>query len=322
MKRYSFILIVGLLLIVLGACNEETSKSEETEVSADGTNKVTVVLKTLSSPYWTFVEAGAKEAFEEFGVDGTVIGPSSEDNVIEQINMIEDTLNQGTDALVLAASQPDTAIPVVSEYYEQDIPVLLIDTDMEWEDKTTFIGTENYEAGQEAGKLLADMLNEGDEIALIRGALGNPSTDDRADGAKDFLEDNGFVVVADQPANSDRNEGMSVMENILQSHPDVKAVFAANDDMALGALRAVQAQNLDIPVIGTDGTIEAVESIIAGDLSGSIAQNAYEMGYLGVEQAIEAINGNTVEKRIDSGVDVITSDNAEEKLEELNGMMD
>lgn len=319
MKKVYAIIVMGLLLVLV-ACGGDEEASQEAGASNEG-GEVTVVLKTLSSPYWKFVEAGAKQAFEDHGIEGTVIGPSSEDQVVEQVNMLEDTLSRGTGALVLAASQPDTAIPVLEQYHEQDIPVLLIDTDIDWDKKTTFIGTENYEAGQEAGKLLAELLNEGDEIALIRGALGNPATDNRIDGAKDFLEENGFEIVADQPADSDRNKGMSVMENILQSNPNVKAVYAANDDMALGALRAVQAEGLDIPVIGTDGTIEAVESIIAGELAGSIAQNPYEMGYIGVTEAINAMEGSTIDKRIDSGVDVITSENASEKLDELNEMM-
>jgi ribose transport system substrate-binding protein len=326
MKKFSFLAIIVLLTsMILAACNssdEKTSGDNANGGDNEGKPKVTVVLKTLSSQYWKFVEAGAKQAFEDFGVDGTVLGPSSEDKVIEQVNMMEDTLSQGPDAFVVAPTQPPTAVPVLEKFKEQGIPVLLVDTDVDWDDKTTYIGTENYIAGQKAGELLASMLNKGDKVALIAGALGNPATDNRIKGAKEYLEENGFEIVAEQPADSDRAKGMSVMENILQTNPDVKGVFAANDEMALGALKAVQDAGLDIKVIGTDGTVEAVESIIAGGLAGTVAQMPYDMGYLGVENAVKAIKGEVVEKRIDSGVDIITAENAEEKLSKLKEMLD
>ncbi|MGG3920762.1 sugar ABC transporter substrate-binding protein, partial [Geobacillus thermodenitrificans] len=260
------------------------------------------------------VEAGAKAAGKELGVDVTVVGPNAESEVMQQINMIEDQLNQSPGALVVSPSQPDTVVPVLET---ATVPVLLIDTDAKLKNKTSFIGTENYEAGYEGGKLLSSLLQKGDKVAIISGALGNTATDERVKGAKAALEEAGMVIVAEQPADSDKTKAMSVMENILQKNNDVKGVFAANDDMALGVLRAVEAKGLDVKVIGTDGTLEAVESILDGKLAGTIAQNPYKMGYEGVKNALAAINGEKVDKRINSGVEVITKDNAQEKLEFL-----
>jgi len=282
--------------------------------------RVVVILKTLSSQYWKFVEAGAKKAFEDFGVDGKVLGPPSEAHIIEQVNLMEDILTEKPDALVTAPTQPSTAIPVFEKYKAAGIPVLLVDTDASWPDQTTFIGTDNLTAGRKGGELLASMLQPGDKVALIAGALGNPATDERIKGAREALEAAGMNVVAEQPADSDKAKAMSVMENILQTHPDLKGVFSANDDMAVGALRAAEAKGLNIPIIGTDGTIEAVELIIEGKLAGSVAQMPYDMGYKGVEYALKVIKGETIEKRIDSGVDLITKENAEEKLEFLKSI--
>ncbi|MFC4767116.1 sugar ABC transporter substrate-binding protein [Effusibacillus consociatus] len=165
------------------------------------------------------------------------------------------------------------------------------------------------------------MLKKGDKVALIAGALGNPATDERIKGAKKALEAAGMVIATEQPADSDKAKAMSVLENILQTNPDIKGVFSANDDMAIGALRAIEAKGLKIPVIGTDGTIEAVESIIAGSLAGTVAQSPYEMGYKGVENALKVIRGEKIEKRIDSGVDVISKENAQKKLDFLKGIL-
>jgi ribose transport system substrate-binding protein len=307
--------IAGLLVASTG-CSKDASSAD----GEGGNESVAVVLKTLSSPYWKYVEAGAKAAGEELGIDVTIVGPSAESQIMEQVNMIEDSLNQSPGALVVSPSQPDTVVPVLEQAQQSDIPVLLIDTDADFEGKTSFIGTDNYTAGQEGGKLLASMLQKGDKVALIAGALGNTAMDARVKGAKEELEKAGMQVVAEQPADSDKTKAMSVMENILQKDPDIKGVFSANDDMAIGALRALEAKNLSVPVIGTDGTVEAVESILAGKLAGTIAQSPYDMGYQGVENALKTMKGEQIDKRIDSGIDIITKENAEEKLEFLNSI--
>ncbi|SFE94152.1 monosaccharide ABC transporter substrate-binding protein, CUT2 family [Bacillus sp. OV194] len=285
--------------------------------SGGGDENVSVVLKTLSSPYWKYVEAGAKAAGKKHGVNVNVVGPNAESEVMQQVNMIEDQLSQSPGAIVVAPSQPETVAPSLESAVKSNVPVLLIDSNADFKGKTTFIGTENFTAGQEGGKLLASMLKKGDKVVLIQGALGNPATDERIKGAEEALKKAGMEVVSKQPADSDKTKAMSVMENILEKNEDVKGVFSANDDMALGALRAVKAKNLDVKIIGTDGTEEAVKSILDGGLAGTIAQSPYNMGYKGVENALKAIKGKKVKNRIDSGIDIITKDNAEEKLEFL-----
>jgi len=249
-----------------------------------------------------------------------VVGPAAESEVIQQVNMLEDQISQAPGAILVSPSQPETVVPVLESAASSGTPVLLIDTDVDFEGKTTFIGTENFTAGQEGGKLLASMLEKGDKVVLISGALGNPATDERIKGAKEALEAAGMEIVAEQPAESDKAKAMSVMENILQNDKDVKGVFAANDDMAIGVLRAVQAENLDVKVIGTDGTEEAVQSIIDGNLAGTIAQSPYNMGYQGVENALKVMKGESIDERIDAGIDIITQENAQEKLDFLKSI--
>lgn len=311
-KTAKLFLSIGLMTsLLLAACNDNSSSS-----SSDADTNVSVVLKTLSSPYWKYVEAGAKKAGEDLGINVTIVGPSAESEVIQQVNMLEDQLSQSPDAIVVSPSQPDTVIPTL-EKAAKDVPVLLIDSDADFKGKVTFIGTENYTAGQEGGKKLASLLQSGDKVVLISGALGNPATDERIKGAKDALEAAGMLIVSEQPADSDKTKALSVMENILEKDSEIKGVFAANDDMALGALRAVQAKNLNIKIFGTDGTEEAVQSILDGGLTGTVAQSPYNMGYQGVEYAVKAAKGEDVESRIDSGIDIIQKDNAQKQLEFL-----
>lgn len=319
-KLIMIFLTLGLLAVILSGCNETTASGDE-NTSEGGNTDVVVVLKTLSSPYWKFVEAGAKQAFEDFEIKGKIVGPASESEIVEQINMMDDALSQNPGALVVAPTQPPTAVPVFEKYRKKDIPVLLVDTNADWTDKTTYIGTDNTTAGKLGGEYLASILQPGDKIAIIGGALGNTATDQRIKGAMDALEEAGFEIVANQPADSDRSKATNVMENMLQKNPDIKGVFSATDDMALGAIRAIESKKLDVKVIGTDGTIEAIEAVIAGTLAGSVAQNPFEMGYQGVENAIKAMKGEEIESRIDSGAEVISNENASERLKFLQSLI-
>lgn len=321
MKKANWLLLAVLSAVLLAACNsEETSSGVASDAGINSDTTISVVLKTLSSPYWKYVEAGAKKAGEELGVHVTVVGPSSEKQLLEQVNMLEDQLSQRPSALLVSPSQPEAVVNVLETASDSDIPVLLIDTDTNFKGKVTFIGTENYTAGYEGGKELAALLEKGDKVALISGALGNPATDDRIEGAKEALQEAGMEIVAEQPANSDKSEAMSVMENILEKNGDVKGVFAANDDMAIGVLRAVQAKKLDVKIFGMDGTEEAVRSILDGGLTGTIAQSPYNMGYEGVSNALKAINGEAIPERIDSGIEIVTADSAQEFLKFLQSI--
>jgi ribose transport system substrate-binding protein len=179
-------------------------------------------------------------------------------------------------------------------------------------DYASFIGTDNIAAGRAGGKALAAKLLKGDKVLLIDGAPGNPSCNDRIKGAEEVLKAAGMVIAAKQPAFSDREKGYSVTQNVLQSTPDIKGVFAANDEMVLGSLRAMQQAGKTIPMIGVDANEDALKSIIAGDLYGSVAQGNYDMGRLSIEKAIELKAGKKIEKRIDSGATLI--ENAPQNL--------
>ncbi len=313
--------IFSIALLSLAACgqqaqNAEVSSTQQSSKADSGGQKpkIYVVLKTLNSEYFQFIEAGAKAAFKDFDADGTVMAPSNQTQVMEQVNMIEDLLNKNPDGLVLTPSQPATVIPALEKYKAKKVPVVLLDSDVEWDGKTTYIGNDDELCGQKAGETLGAKLNKGDKVAILEGISGTPTSARRVQGAKEALEKAGMTVAASEAANWDRVEAVSVMENILQAHPDIKGVVAANDEMALGAIRASEAKGMKIAVVGMDGIVEAIESIQKGSLDASIAVKTYDMGYKGVENAIKAIRGENVPKQIVTEIDVITKDNAQEKL--------
>ncbi|MDR3518100.1 MAG: sugar ABC transporter substrate-binding protein [Azospirillaceae bacterium] len=278
--------------------------------------KIAVVLKTLSSQYWKIVAAGAQDAAKKNNVDLILLGPPTEDAIEQQINMVQDALSQKPAALIFSPSQPDTAVNVLLKAKAQHVPVILVDTGMpaSFTDYVSFIGTDNVAAGKAGGEALAKLLKKGDKVLLLDGAPGNPSMNDRVNGAEAVLKDAGIVIASRQPAYSDREKAYTATQNVLQSTPDVAGVFAGNDEEALGALRALQQSHKNVPIIGVDANTDNLRAILAGDLYGSIAQGNFEMGRLGVVKALDAIAGTAVEKRIDSGASLITKDNAQNVL--------
>lgn len=279
--------------------------------------KVVFVMKEGRSQYWKIIQSGAEKAFRDFRVDGKVIAPVSEDP-IKQNDLLMNVFNQSPDVLVVSPIQPSAIVPVLMKYKEKNIPVLSVDTDTEWQDQTAFMGTDNFTLGRKAGELLTSMLQPGDKVALIRG--DTPTEKDRVKGVKEALEAAGIKVAA-LLEDVKREEAKNTMIDILQINPDIKGVFGTNDMLALGAFKAAQEKGMKIQVVGADGIWEMVKCIEEGVLSGTVAQNPYDMGYQSVEHAVKAIRGEKVDKKTDSGVDIITKDNAKEKLDFLRKIL-
>jgi ribose transport system substrate-binding protein len=303
--------IIGLAAMAMAFALSGTSLMAADKV------KVAIVLKTLSSQYWKIVAAGAQNAAEKNNVELVLLGPPTEDAVEQQINMVQDALAQNPSVLVFSPSQPATAVNVLLKAKAQHVPVILVDTGMpaSFTDYVTYIGTDNLAAGKAGGQALAAVLKKGDKVILLDGAPGNPSMNDRIKGAEEVLKAAGMVIAAKQPAYSDREKAYTATQNILQSNPDIKGVFAGNDEEALGALRALQQSGKKVPVIGVDANNDNLKSMLAGELYGSVAQGNYDMGRLSVEKALEILAGKTIPKRIDSGATMMTKENAQKLLD-------
>jgi ribose transport system substrate-binding protein len=306
------------LLLMITACNRQQAGGAKT----DGQVTVAAVLKTTTSPYWQTVVSGLKDGAKEHNVRLIgPLGPPTEDAVEEQINMIQSVISQKPDVLVLAPSQPPATVKVLQQAKQAGIKVILIDSPMpeEFTDYETFIGTTNYTAGVDAANMIVNAgIPQGSNIVLLEGAPGNPTMTQRCDGAEKAFKDAGFVIASRQPAYSDKDRAFTVMQNILQTNPNVAAVFSANDDQALGAWRAINLAGKQAVVVGVDGTRDALNSILRSELYGSMGQNSYQMGVLAIENAVKLAKGETIDKRIDSGTTQLTIDNAQTQIEFLD----
>jgi ribose transport system substrate-binding protein len=282
------------------------------------THRIVVVTKALDSEFWLTLKQGAEAAAREHpDVELAVLAPEREINIDQQVSILEDQILKKVSAIAVAPGGAAEVVPVLTKAKTAGIPVLLVDTDAPWPDKLSYIGTDNRLGGKLAGEYIVKALGGKGKVAVIRGILGVTAHEDRVAGFQEAVaQAPGMQLVTIQPANSERALALTVMENILTSNPDLSAIFATSDQMALGAMEAIAARNLStkVTLVGFDAGQEAVRAVKAGQIQAVVAQNPFNMGKQAVEAAVKAIMGQPVEKRIDTGTTIVTKENADEFL--------
>jgi ABC-type sugar transport system substrate-binding protein len=265
------------------------------------------------NPFWAAVEAGAKEKAEELGVNLVVLAPPQESDVQSQIAQVEDQLAKGIKALAIAPTDPNALAPIVDQAKAAGVGVVFVDT-QGINEGVTFIGTNNAEGAKLAADYICQNIESGSDVAILQGIITQSTGQARAEGSHAGLEACGMNIVSEQPADWDTAKAQSVMENIITGNPNLKAVFASNDNMALGAVEALKSAGMleQVMVVGFDANPNAAESILAGDMTASVAQNPMNMGRFGVENALKVARGEEIDALIDTGTVLVTSENAAE----------
>lgn len=266
--------------------------------------RVALVLKTLNSPFFIDMQKGAQAAANEAGIDLVVQAAEREVDVDKQMQIIENLVQTGVAALLVTPSGSREIVPAIAKANAAGIPVVIVDTRVdpaaaaEAGIKTaSFIGSDNLEGGRLAGQHLAAIVNGKAKVAVLEGIPGHETGDSRLKGFKEAIAATpGVTIVASQPANWERDLGFNVFQNMLQAHPEIDALFACNDMMALGALEAIQAAGRSgkIKVLGFDAVDDARKAIASGAMVGSVAQFPSEMGRVAVESAAKILKGEAV----------------------------
>ena len=332
-KRLLAMLLTGALCASMAACSSggETQQGDGGETAQTGGDgySVDVILKTTASEYWSYVKAGA-EAYmaDNDGVTVEVKGASSETAYDEQQNMIETDLNSGAyDAFVIAPLQAETVVTLVAG---KEAPIIAVDTDIDAPEVKSFVGTGNEEAAAMGGKeavAAAEAAGWTDIKAIaISGVQGDSTAMARLAGYQKGIEEAGGTFLADeiQYADAVADKAATSMEAIIQNHPEGIAIIVCNnDDMAMAAARAAKGNEAyaNTIFVGFDGIQSACNAILAGEETMSVAQEAFDMGYMAVEAAVKALDGETLDEFIDSGCSVVTKDNAQERLDTLKGYL-
>jgi ribose transport system substrate-binding protein len=307
-KKKNLVLLISLFFIIAGSIATSAMPAEKIEIG--------VVLKMLSTEFWQTLKKGAIDEGSKYpNVKVTVMASQSDIDISGQVEIVESLIIQKVDVLVVAPCGSEEIIPTLEKAKKAGIPVIAVDTDTPWEGKVCFVGTNNTKGGEIAGQYIVDKLNEKGKVAIIPGVIGHQSIMERLKGAKEvFDKEKGIEIVAIQSANSDRFLGMQVTENILIANPDLDAIFALNDQMALGALEALRnaKKEKEVILVGFDAVPEALQRIKEGSgLDATISQNPYLMGKKSIEVAVRVINGEENPSRIDTGVRLVTKENVD-----------
>lgn len=336
-KKLMAAALVGSMALSLAACGgtttEDTKGSESADTSTaeagDGNYNISVILKTTASEYWGYVKAGAEAYGKDHpNVKVEVKGASSETAYDEQLGMIETELsNASNDGFVIAPLQADM---VKTKIAGQTKPIAAVDTDIDAPEVFTFVGTGNEAAGKLGGAAAVEAAKAAgwEEIKAIEicGVQGEPTNEARKAGFKAGIEENGGDFLDDevQYADATADRAVNCMEAIMQTHPEGIAIICANnDDMAIAAARTAASNPAyeNTIFLGFDGVKSACESILNGELDMAAAQDPYNMAYQAVDAAVRLIDGETLPEFIDSGSAVVTKDNAQERLDTLNGYL-
>ena len=297
------------VVLALGCTGCMITIDGERTAAASGTvnNSIGLSVSTQNNPFFVTLVEGAEAAAQELGVKLTVVDAG--DDVTKQASDIEDLVSKQVGVLIVNPVDSDAVSSAVSSAVSRGVKVISVDRAVDGVEIDCQIASDNVVGAEMATQYIVDTLGEGIKVAELQGTVGASAAIDRGQGFHNVADEK-LDVVSSQPANFDRTEGMSVMENMLQSNGDIQAVFAANDEMALGAVEAISGAGKDIMVMGFDATDDAIEAIKAGHMDATIAQQPDLIGKTAVEQAVKLINGETIDKAIPVEVTLITKDNA------------
>ncbi len=313
MKKGLIFILLGILSIIFISCQRGSDQ-------AGGAPRIAFVMKTANNPFFIDMQKGAEEAAKKLGVNLIVQAAEREVDVEKQMQIIENLIQAKVAALCVTPSGSREIVPAIDKANRAGIPVVIVDTRVDAkalaESKgkiASFIGSDNYEGGKLAGEFIAQRLGGKGKVVVLEGIPGHETGDSRLRGFRDAIKATpGIEIVASQTANWERDQGFNVFQNILQSHPEVQAVFACSDLMALGALEAIAAAKKtgQIVVVGFDASAEAQQAVQQGTMHATVAQSPATMGALAVENAYRLLKGEQIKEEFVVPIRLVMKDTA------------
>lgn len=286
-------------------------------VGAAKPTRVALIVKNLVNPFWNYMREGAEEKAKELGIEVVTLAPTKPDNLEEQIRIVEDCVQKRLDAIVLVPVDSKGVIPAIETANRAGIPVVTANTRAFGGNVVTFVGVENYDAAYRVGKFALQKHGGKGKVIILEGVPGAQTAIDRKAGFDAVLKEfPNAKVLTSQPAKFQRAEGMLVVENLLQRYPDVELVLAANDEMALGAIEAIDGAGRlgKIMVTGFDGNKDAMQSIAQGRLAVTFYQDPQSQAAMAVEAAVNFLKGKTIPNRIVVPGELVDKSNVEKFL--------
>ncbi|MHC9533510.1 substrate-binding domain-containing protein [Dellaglioa sp. L3N] len=308
-KIVTLVSVFALAVVVLAGCgasldNGSSDKTTKTAKIAPKKLKIGVSLSTLSNPFFVSVKSGITSVATKNGTNVEVM--DAQDDSAKQSNDIEDLIQKKVDIIIVNPVDSDAITPEIKNANDANIPVIALDRSSTGGKVLTLVASDNVKGGKMAAEYMSKKLGKNAKVAELQGTPGASATRERGKGFDENVKGK-LDVVTKQSANFDRAKGLSVMENLLQSNPDIKGVFSQNDEMALGAIEAAKsAGKSDLVIVGFDGSVDGLKSVKMGKLTATVAQQPKEMGKIAIKAAYDHFNGKKLDKKISSPLELVT----------------
>ena len=258
---------------------------------------IALVISTLDNPFFVTLKEGAEKQAKALDYDLVVL--DSQNDPAKELANVEDISVRGVKILLINPTDSDAVGNAIAVANQKKLPVITLDRAANKGQVIAHIASDNTAGGEMAGNYIAEKLGKGAKIIQLEGIAGTSAARERGAGFAKAAEAHDFKILASQPADFDRSKGLNVMENLLTAQPEVQGVFAQNDEMALGALRAIQAAGKkDLVLVGFDGTDDGVKAVKGGKMAATIAQQPEKIGEIGVQTADKVLKGEKVEASI------------------------
>jgi ribose transport system substrate-binding protein len=310
MKAISSCATLLLVAIIFGAgCEKEPAI---TEVPSGPSHVFAVIPKLTNTVFWKSVLAGAQEAGKDYGYEIIFDGPDRETNSARQIQIVNDVIARHVEGVVLAPVDRQNLVPSVDKLDELKIPCAIIDSGLDAVHFVSFASTDNYRGGVLAAQQMGHVLGGKGNILVVRHIAGSHAAVKRVSGFVDTISNDfpGIKIVDSQSGQDSAEIAKKVTDEMLQRNPDVQGLFACNVDMSVGALQALQEKKrTGIKMVAFDPDKSLLDGMRSGQVVAIIVQDPYKMGYEGVKALALYKKGQSSPRLIDTGVEVVTSDN-------------
>ncbi len=308
-------LIAACLTLATGCGNKSEDASGKAAGTGGAKHSIAVIPKGTTHIYWQSVHAGAKAAGDELGYEILWNGPERETDRERQIQIIEDFIVQKVDGIVLAPLDRKALVPSVEKLSSLNLPCAIIDSGIDTDKYICFAATDNYQGGVLAARRMGKILDGKGKVVVIKYVPGSGSTTDRENGFIDTIkkEFTGIQIVDTKYGQDTVETALQATEDLLTKQPDLQGLFACNASTAVGAFQALQSQKRpEVKMVGFDAEKALINGLQAGQIDALVVQNPYKMGYEGVKAVVAKIKGQPVEKKLDTGVEVITKASLED----------
>ena len=300
----SFVLLAALVFNITACQSQPAATEEPAAEEAAGAAKIGLVVSTLNNPFFVSLKEGAEQKAKDMGMELVVL--DSQNDPAQELANVEDLLTQGVSLILINPTDSDAVGNAIIAANNKNVPVVTLDRGANQGEVVSHIASDNVAGGVMAGEHIVSLLGGKGKVVELEGIAGTSAARDRGQGFNDAIAGTEIEVVAKQVADFDRTKGLSVMENILQAQPEIDAVFAHNDEMALGAQKAIEASGREIIIVGFDATDDAVAAVKEGKMSATVAQQPSLIGELGVETAKKILDGESVEDFVPVDLQLVT----------------